>query len=535
MVRTRIFYPSLAPWVNGVLLHRVQTVGATTTFNSQDLFELGSQDIQDVVDDVPAVAVTLDTNDFGSVDTVATLAGLDLSTMSGTASNGNANLAVVSGTDEVGYLHGVLLFDFATGSCNGETGVDLYLPVQDECSAGTTVDNIDFTRYISRMYVNSVTLTYGVGATAAENYRGETDNALWLLNDARFVTYEKVTLQSGDISNGYIVCAVPGGNVATLSDGNLAFLKQDLDANPCIVLRDSSFAFVAFIPVTAGTSALPNRAAYDAANNRLYFPTVLHAPSAGQIITMTYGADLAGDENQTSATRTVVSKYYEAISPSTTPGGLRQGQVELYIVDPSTTTDWERALRIQNVTISANVTRTQLSELGRLRAYDRPVNLPIPITVNVSVTAADLKQYAIFAGKLAEYDAATLTDLDIFDLLAKKDSVLVVKVFHQTDEEAGGTASSRKVLTSDLLGQPYWVNGTRYTYASTVQSPAEREYALKTIIVPNLIITEEGFSGSVTANATQSFNFRARNTLIWVKGDIDFSYLALDPGIVKNA
>jgi hypothetical protein len=103
--------------------------------------------------------------------------------------------------------------------------------------------------------------------------------------------------------------------------------------------------------------------------------------------------------------------------------------------------------------------------------------------------------------------------------MASEDLKLVIKVFAQTDEEAGGTAASRKVATSsDLVGQKYWVDGTMATY-----SAGDRERALKTVIVEHLKITDEGMTLDIGSNATQSFSFRSTNDLYVVKGDISIS------------
>lgn len=45
MARNRIIYASQSVWCNGHVLYRVQTFGSTTTFNSEDLFQFGSMDI----------------------------------------------------------------------------------------------------------------------------------------------------------------------------------------------------------------------------------------------------------------------------------------------------------------------------------------------------------------------------------------------------------------------------------------------------------------------------------------------------------
>ncbi|HEC67143.1 MAG TPA: hypothetical protein ENI23_17840, partial [bacterium] len=76
MARNRIIYASQSVIVDGDFLYRVQTLGSTTTFTSEDVFELGQLAIIDVVDDVPSVALTIDTNDWGSIDTIASLGGV---------------------------------------------------------------------------------------------------------------------------------------------------------------------------------------------------------------------------------------------------------------------------------------------------------------------------------------------------------------------------------------------------------------------------------------------------------------------------
>ncbi|MFA5396090.1 MAG: hypothetical protein WC346_08795 [Methanogenium sp.] len=50
--RNRIIYGSQSVWCNGEILYRIQQLGSTTTFTSEDIFELGHLDIIDVVDDV---------------------------------------------------------------------------------------------------------------------------------------------------------------------------------------------------------------------------------------------------------------------------------------------------------------------------------------------------------------------------------------------------------------------------------------------------------------------------------------------------
>ena len=542
MARNRIIYASQSVWVNGEVLYRVQSLGSTTTFTNEDIFELGHLDIVDVVDDVPAVAVTLNTNDFGDVRTLAVLAQVvpAKAAMDASAASGNANLTVVdsAGATTGTYLHGVSLADFAV-VCGNLPGVTLWAPVQDECSLGTLADNIDQTLFLDEVYINSLEFSYTTGANATENYGAETDVKMWLLNDGRFVNYDTASgtngfLVAGDIANGYIDLTIASGTtIATLSNGTDAasgFLRKDTDGQPAVTWFDASSNEIMNIEVAVGVAADASTFVYHEMANgthRLYFPTG-SAFAVGDRVEAIYAADAYGTGTS--------NKYFEILDDADRPdmlGALRQGQVEAYIVDPDDT-DLYVAWRLTGVTITSDLTREPLSELGHLGPYDRPLTLPIPITVTVDSTAGDLENWSKVAKKLTEYQADSLNDLDLSDLMASEDLKLVVKVYAQTDEEAGGTGDNRTVMAdSPLIGQNYWSDGVMGTYAAA----GVREYPLKTIVVEHLKITDEGMTLDMGANATQTFGFRSTNDLYIIKGNVTVAQVANASGrnIRRNA
>lgn len=533
MARNRIIYASQSVWCNGEVLYRVQSLGSTTTFTNEDIFELGHLDIVDVVDDVPAVAVTLNTNDFGDVRTMAVLAQVhpDKRDMDETATDSNANLAVVSGSElvETGtYLHGVSLADFAV-VCGNLTGVSLWAPVQDECSLGTLANNIDQTLFLDEVYVNSLEFSYTTGANATENYGAETDMKMWLLNDGRFVNFDSYTLDATDIGNGYVDLTLASGNaVATLSFGP-GFLRKNADGTESATWYNDDQNEVTNIEVAAGTVAVADTFVYEssatAGAHRLHFPTGMGF-AAGDRIEVVYAADGYGTGS--------ANKYFEIMDDVDRPdmvGALRQGQVEVMIVDPNNPgSDYNIAWRLTGCTITSDLTREALAELGHLGPYDRPLTLPVPITVTIDSTAGDLENWAKAAGKLAEFNADTLDDLNLGDLMAEEELKLVVMVYAQTDEEAGGTGANRTVdADSPLVGQSYWVDGTESTYGA-----GDREYPLKTIMVEHLKITDEGATLDMGANMTQTFGFRSTNDLYVVKGYVSQSNITGDFTIRRN-
>lgn len=521
MARNRIIYASQSVWANGAVLYRVQSLGTTTTFTSEDIFELGHLDIIDVVDDVPAVAVTLNTNDFGDVRTLAILAQVPpaKAAMSADADSTVGNL--VSGST---YLHGVSLADFAV-TCGNLTGITMWAPVQAECDLGTLANNIDQTLFLDEVYINSLEFSYTTGANATENYGAETDNKMWLLNDGAFVNYLEATVSGTDVSNTYLDLVSMGFDatsvIPTLSTGNLAFLRKTKDGAPAVTWFDAANNEMVNVAVVAGTAVITNVSdpnygsfVYDAAADRLYFPDAASANEviAGDMVQVIFAADKYS---------TPMNTYFSRLTTGANAdvGALRQGQVEISIIDGANASAmW----RLTGCTISADLTREPLTELGHLGPYDRPLTLPIPITVTVDSTAGDLENWAKFAGQ----DYTAIDDIDLNDLMNKDDLMLMVKVFEQTDEEAGGTGANRKVNTDSAVGSTF-LDG-----AIQANTAAAREYALKTLVVKNLKITDEGMTLDVGANATQTFGFRSTNDLYVVKGDLS---PALAAGLRRNS
>ncbi len=530
MARNRIIYGSQSVWVNGNILYRVQTLGSTTTFTSEDIFELGHLDIVDVVDDVPTVAVTLNTNDWGDVKTLAVLAQVATAKidMDADAINSNANLAVVSGTalTEKSYLHGVSLADFAI-TCGVLPGVTLWAPVQSECDLGTLADNIDQTMYMDEVFVNSIEFGYSTGANATENYGAETDQKMWLLNSGRFVNWEELDFTNGDFTatSGTLGTGV---TIATMTDGSLGFLRTDTNGARAVTYFDASDTDneTTNYAIVTGSTAIAGSFVYRTSDAQILLPTDIAAPAAGDKIFAVYAAD--------AYTAGTVSNYFDILDTVDRPdilGAIRQGQVEIFIVADSDTS-YANAWRLTAVTITADLTREALAELGHLGPYDRPLTVPVPITLTIDTTAGDMEHWSRFADRYGEFTADTMVDINLADLSASEDLKLVVKIYAQTDEEAGGTGSGRTLdIGSPLIGQHYFTDATEGTYAAA----GEQERALKTVVVEHLKITDEAYTLDLGTNATQTFGFRSTNDLYVIKGDVSIDKLTDGNKIRRNA
>jgi hypothetical protein len=442
----------------------------------------------------------------------------------------------------------VSLADFAV-TCGTLTGVSIWAPVQDECSLGDYLtDDIDQTMYMDEVYINSLEFSYTTGANATENYAAETDQKMWLLNDGRFVNYEEWT--GGTWGAGFEVLDIENGSggpfyVVTLSDGTLGFLRTDVNGARSVTVydfsEDEATNYEVITWVAASSAPHATKFVYNVADNRLYKPTGLAVDAADRVEAI-YAADGYGTEIEMHYFRALQDLKDSAVAGADERidiGALRQGQVEVYIVDPGSAqagdtgdAELDNAWRLSACTITCDLTREPLTELGHLGPYDRPLTLPIPITVTVDSTAGDLELWARFAKQQDAYEGGTLDDISLADLLAVENLLLVVKVFAQTDEEAGGTGANRKVSDSSfLVGEPYFNDGTLGTYAGS----NEQEFALKTIVVEHLKMTDEAYTLDLGTNATQTYGFRSTNDLYVVKGDIQFDDLKYPHRIRRNS
>jgi hypothetical protein len=158
-------------------------------------------------------------------------------------------------------------------------------------------------------------------------------------------------------------------------------------------------------------------------------------------------------------------------------GGLKEGQIEIYLVDSNGTVDATRTTRVQSARISLPLQRDQLDELGSSYPYERPLQLPVNVSVSLELKDSDLELMARFAG----YSTLTGVNEIALDDLVKNKGVLV-KIYRETDVK-------RAKLPA---GHP-------------------DKYAVKTLYVKNLIPQSEAWDVRVDSDATQSFEFLAHN------------------------
>ncbi len=486
-------------FIDDVDIDRIQTIGSSTRYNDQDLRELGTLNIVEVVEDIPTIDVTIDTNEYGSNKTLASLCGkgygcrvfaVPSGTYAGSARihledgsvvNNGVRIPVVAADIDLsqpGEYYLTIKTDpkanpqytitpVPSGLPTGEIPIcqfvvpsgtlrvtqDLITDLRDFkeikvldfelAKADIYVPvissgstTIDRTMYMEDVYVNRIDLSYNSDGIATENYSAETDNKRWFLNAAKNIVCEQFKATSGQSS--YTLAYTP----AQLNDGSY-ILKA--------IKNGQEFTEFTVNPTTKTVTFSP-------------------ALTLGDQVKLRYCAAEGGQFH--SQDDEMVSESYEH------PGGVRQGHVKVYLTEGGTDNVLTRA---QSVRITGTLTRETLRELGKLAPYDRPLNIPVEITSTLEFTDSDLEVLARLSGKSyteAQGVDPNVKELNVRDLL--KDRGLLVEIYRLHDEDLAKLPDNH----------PY-------------------RYPLKKVRIPYLIPTGENWETRVEGNATQTFDFRS--------------------------
>jgi hypothetical protein len=493
---SRVRYSSTAPFVDDVQVNRVQALGSSSRLTTEDMKELGTLNIVEIVDDVPQVDVSLDTNENGTNEAIALLSNKGYGLNVVAVPNGNAvsstsiqvlpgsyfakgqriryaggTLTVASGNTVVYAQPEVTGSQVAVGSSVPAGAVkladitvtagvvaqsaivdqrafkditqddfelakvDIFVPVKQ---SGDGTNSVARTMYMERVYANSIDFGFQVNGVASASYRLETDNKRWFLNNsAQIVVDEFKTSATPTLTLTQTPNVLANGNKALKVTKNGVDLVEGAGANGFTI---------------TGTTL-----------------TLGSAPAIGDLVKVRYTSSTGG-------------KMFAHVPALEEPhpelaGGLKEGQIEIYLVDSNGTVDATRTTRVQSARISLPLQRDQLDELGSSYPYERPLQLPVNVSVSLELKDSDLELMARFAG----YSTLTGVNEIALDDLVKNKGVLV-KIYRETDVK-------RAKLPA---GHP-------------------DKYAVKTLYVKNLIPQSEAWDVRVDSDATQSFEFLAHN------------------------
>ncbi len=521
---TRIKHSALAILFNDIQLDRGTSFGCTGALNTEEIREIGNIGIVEILDGIPTVDATCDTNEYGSIKTIAALAnkkfdygyvqarphassGHWVTVISGDYYLNERKYNLASNSDqsfvsEIAALSGgysqIGVLSIASGGAISKTmgdaavdptapttpandlkicevyltsgmlaitedwilnmhdlvtveitdyelaKVDIVMPVK-ETGDNLTADYVTRACYVENAFCNRLDMSFNTGGVSTNTFGMESDNKRWFLGTKRTIVVDRFIQVGGGT---YTLSQTP----AQLDNSN--YLLRCRVFTPSTGLYSYDYVEGTDFTVNPTTKVV----------------TFTNNPAAGDVLIMRYCADI----NTSVSFQRLPGDELAHPSP---PGGLAQGQIEIYLADDLN----NMVLRIESCTISASLTREALNEIGHQLPYDRPLTLPVPVTVTLNTTASNLEEFARMMGKGAEFDAGTLNELNINDFA--KDLGLVVKMYREPD-----TKRSEK----PFKWQPY----------------------LKQVSVEDLSITDEGFDVRLDANMTQTFSLKADNLTI---------------------
>jgi len=519
----RIKSSAIAVHANDTQMDRITAFGSSTRLSPEDLVEIGNLDIVEVIDGIPSVEVTLDQNQYGSLKNVSALARKkfdhgyifvepsgaagttsvllnsgtyfydekdyvltvdtayefdgDITALSSTAKQ-VATLSIVSGSQvvvatlgteqtdgtqaapatpagsiklaEVELQDGVtaITSDYITNRHDSATveakdfelaNVDFVVPVK-ETGDNTTSDFITRSMSIKDAYLTRVDFSFSATGESSVAMGLESDNKVWYMNNASNIIVERFTT---DGTSTYTLAQTP----TTLGDSKLSIRVR--------LYNRTTGAFTDYVEGTSDD--------YTISGTTVTLTTV---PADGNTLIVRYPA--SGGAKFFDRMPVVVSGHPHPA------GGIRAGQIEVYLSDDES----NKVLRLQSVTINTALNREALNEIGSEKAYSRPLQFPIPVTMSVEATASDLEDFARLCGKKTEFDAGTLDELSINDFIKTLD--LTVKMYREDDEKRA-------------------------------KLPVTTSAEILTLLVSNVSVTEENGDIRVDSNMTQSFSLKADN------------------------
>jgi hypothetical protein len=311
---------------------------------------------------------------------------------------------------------------------------DVYVPIKQ--SGDGSNGAIARTMYMERVYANNIDLSFQVNGVATASFRCETDNKRWFLNSASQMVVDE--FQTTTATN-YTLSNTP----YQLANGNRT-LK--VTKNGTQLVEGTDFT-------VSGTTL-----------------TLTVAPTSGDLMKVRYVSATNG-------------RFFSPVPAIETPhpdlaGGLKEGQIEIYLVaNDGVTVDTNRQTRVQSARITVPLQREPISELGSMYPYDRPLSLPVNVSVSLQFKDSDLEAMARFAGYT---NLSSVNEIALDDLV--KDKGLLIKIYRETDVK-------RAKLPAGHVDK----------------------YSIKTIYIKNLIPQSESWDVRVDSDATQSFDFMAHN------------------------
>jgi hypothetical protein len=455
----RIEYYSEALMIDGVEAHRVQQFGSSSDKSREKLQELANKGAVQWRSALPAVSITVNTNDVGSTDTMALAC--------------DKMIVKALATETDGPRGGNYRWFIKAASSNAQIrdiDQDDMLSCYCDFMAPVTEDGDEVTRvmWVHRAALTGISYSYDVNGFATENYTFTADNKRWFLGDWKHARIYKPynianasSVGSGANAQSWLLAsAIPDGSQLLFycnNDqiyGNASVTGIGSEGTITASTVGSMSEHMLFIHTTG--ASLDSAIATDNVHF-VYLP-----PLTAQGITW--------ERPNTQTGRQSTAPGYEIESVSTSFGGVSRGYIEAYLYNTdgpfgeTTSTTAGVTLRLQTVNIDYSSTEEELLQLSYAKRYGYSRIDPV-FTVSVTANDSDLDLFA----RLCATSEGTANQVGIDDF--SDSNQLLIKTYKDEDK-------------------------------STL---------LRTMRIDNMVVTGENHDVSVGGNAVQEFTFTADN------------------------
>lgn len=453
----KIEYYSEALMIDGVEAHRVQRFGSSSDKSREKLQELANSGAVQWRSDIPAVSITIDTNDVGSTDTMALVCDKMIAKSLATETNGprGGNYRwFIKAASSNAQIRDITQADMLNCYC------DFITPI--------TEDGTEVTRamWIHRAALTGISYSYDVNGFAAENYTLTSDNKRWFLGDWKHARVYKPHNIANASAGGtkyqawLLASAIPEGSQLLFyckNDqvyGNASVTGIGAEGTITASTIGSMSEYQLYIHTTG--ASLDSASATDDVHF-VYLP-----PTTQQGITWERG--------DTQTIRQSTAPGYEIESVSTSFGGVSRGYIEAYLYNTdgpfgeTTSTTAGVTLRLQTVNIDGSYTEEELLQLSYAKRYGYSRIDPV---YTVAITAND-------------------SDLDIFARAC-----------------ATSESSARQLRLDDFSDSNQLLIKT--------YKDEDKTTLLRTMRIDDMVVTGENHDVSVGGNAVQEFTFTSDN------------------------
>lgn len=397
----------VSPFVDGVLMKRIQTAGVDLSLNREEITELANAGVVEYIADAPEVSITLESNNVGSTDLMALLS--------------DAMITYTVDDEADGPRGGVGRYYIKSSSSNAAHRIITEDNVLDGYNTITITSNEDGTSAARTMWLNHCAITgfnlnYDVNGNVAENYTLSADNETMFLNDLGAVRCYKPVFNQIEYTSsglgfvGLDSCVPDNSTVVAIGINNNILRNRNIGGvtGNCTIYGDrfenpgDGVASGMFYASAVGLST-PWASTAAGSSDRIW---ILYKPDGA-----TWEAEGEADAG---------NPGFELESPSGALGAIRRGYISAYLWNTQggedtigTETAAGRALRLQTIGIDISPGEEKLYELGTDGYYGIVKNIPVPVDVTITANDSDLKYYAIMTSTShANTDVKSLTASD---------------------------------------------------------------------------------------------------------------------------